>query len=418
MNAISNDSPRKTGRGKAWLYMILGVVALVLVVGGVWGYNLFAMIQGYKAMGVPKQTVSTMKAAYDEWHGELAAVGDVRAERGADLSLEVAGVVESIDFKSGDDVKAGQALLSLRSADDAAHLASLRANANLAEIVYKRDKSQLQAGAVSQATLDSDEATMRSAQAQVAEQQALVDKKRLRAPFAGHLGIRAVDLGQYLAPGTKVVTLQQLDPILVDFSVPQQALSQIAVGQPVKARSDTWPDLVFEGEIAAIDPHVDTDTRNVAVRASLKNPDRKLLPGMFAKVSISVGQPQRYLTLPQNAITFNPYGETVFIVTTAGKLKAEQDAKAKNEVQTEHDTAVAKAAAAAEPQMDPNQLVAKQTFVTVGATRGDQISILKGISDGDEIVTSGQLKLKTGSAIIINNTVQPANDPDPKPSEE
>ena len=418
MNAIMNDKPRNTGRGKAWLYMGLGVVLLILVVGGIWGYNLFSMIQGFKAQGVPKQTVSTMKAGYDEWHGELAAVGDVRAERGADLSLEVAGVVESIGFKSGDDVKAGQNLLALRSADDVAHLASLKANANLAEIVYKRDQGQLKAGAVSQATLDSDEANMRSAQAQVAEQQALVDKKQLRAPFAGHLGIRAVDLGQYLSPGTKVVTLQQLDPILVDFNVPQQALSQIAVGQAVKASTDTYPDLQFEGEIAAIDPHVDTDTRNVAVRASLKNPDRKLLPGMFAKVSISVGQPQRYLTLPQNAITFNPYGETVFIVTTAGKLKAEQDAKSGNEVLTEHDKQVTKAAAASQPQEDPNQLVAKQTFVTVGSTRGDQISILKGVNEGDEIVTSGQLKIKTGSPIVINNSVQPANDANPKPTEE
>lgn len=415
MNATIDDSPRRTGRGKAWFYMILAVVLLIALIGGIWGYNLFTMIQGFKAMGVPKQTVSTMKAGYDEWHTELGAVGDIRAERGADLSLEVAGVVDSIGFKSGDDVKAGQALLALRSADDVAHLEALKAAAALAEIVYQRDKSQLQAGAVSQATLDSDEANLRSARAQVTEQQALVNKKQLRAPFAGHLGIRAVDLGQYLSPGTKVVTLQQLDPILVDFNLPQQALSRIGVGQKVKAVSDTYPDLVFEGEIAAIEPHVDTDTRNVAVRASLKNPDRKLLPGMFAKVAINVGEPQRYLTLPQNAVAFNPYGEAVFVISTAGKLKAEQQAKSGNEVLTEHDK---KAAASAQPEMDPNQIVAKQVFVTVGPTRGDQIAILKGLSEGDEVVTSGQLKLKTGSAIVINNTVQPANDPNPKPVEE
>ena len=406
---------QSSGRGKAWLLMIVGVVVLILIIGGIWGFNLFTMIQGFKAMGVPKQTVSSMKTGFDEWHTELTAVGNVRAERGADLSLEVAGVVDRIDFKSGDDVKAGVALVSLRSADDVAHLESLKASAALAETVYKRDKSQLEAGAVSQATLDSDEANLRSAKAQVAEQQALVDKKALRAPFAGHLGIRAVDLGQYLSPGTKVVTLQQLDPILVDFNVPQQALNQIAVGQKVNALSDTYPDLNFDGQIAAIDPHVDTDTRNVSVRAALQNPDHKLLPGMFAKVTITVGEPQRYLTLPQNAITFNPYGETVFVVTTAGKLKTEQEAKAKNEVQTEHDK---KAGGPAEPEMDPNQQIAKQVFVTVGPTRGDQIAILKGLNEGDEVVTSGQLKLKTGTAIVINNTVQPANDPNPKPSEE
>ena len=281
------------------------------------------------------------------------------------------------------------------------------------------DRSRLSDPATSQAVLDTDEANLRSANAQVAEQQALVDKKFVRAPFAGHLGIRAVDLGQYLAAGTKMVTLQQLDPIYVDFSLPQQNLSQIGIGQKVTALSDTFPDLKFEGVIAAIDPQVDTDTRNVQIRAELKNPAHKLLPGMYANVTIEVGQPTRYLTLPQNAITFNPYGETVFIVTTAGKLQAEQDAKLQAEgQQTAHDKQTAKDGSAAAPATDANQLVSKQVFVTVGPIRGDQIAILKGINEGDEIVTSGQLKLKTGAAIDINNAVQPTNDPNPKPSEE
>jgi len=406
-------------RARPWLIMIAIVIAIILVVGGTWGFNLYKMIQGFKAQGVPKQTVSSMKVGFDEWRPQLTAVGSLRAERGADLSSEVAGIVDTIQFKSGDDVKAGQMLLQLRSADDVAHLESLKANAALAEITYKRDKAQFEAEAISQAVLDTDDANLRSAKAQVAEQQALVDKKFVRAPFAGHLGIRAVDLGQYLAPGTKMVTLQQLDPIYVDFSMPQQDLSQIGVGQKVTALSDTFPDLKFEGVIAAIDPQVDTDTRNVQVRAELKNPEHKLLPGMYANVTIEVGQPTRYLTLPQNAITFNPYGETVFIVTTAGKLQAEQDAKLQAEgQQTAHDKQTAKDSSAAAPATDANQLVSKQVFVTVGPIRGDQIAILKGINEGDEIVTSGQLKLKTGAAIDINNAVQPTNDPNPKPSEE
>ena len=407
-------------RARPWLIMIAIVIAIILVVGGTWGFNLYKMIQGFKAQGVPKQTVSSMKVGFDEWRPQLTAVGSLRAERGADLSSEVAGIVDAIQFKSGDDVKAGQMLLQLRSADDVAHLESLKANAALAEITYNRDKAQFEAEAISQAVLDTDAANLRSAKAQVAEQQALVDKKFVRAPFAGHLGIRAVDLGQYLAPGTKMVTLQQLDPIYVDFSMPQQDLSQIGIGQKVTALSDTFPDLKFEGVIAAIDPQVDTDTRNVQVRATLKNPEHKLLPGMYANVTIEVGQPTRYLTLPQNAITFNPYGETVFLVTTAGKLQAEQDAKLKAEgQQTAHDKQTAKdGGAAAAPPADANQLVSKQVFVTVGPIRGDQIAILKGISEGDEIVTSGQLKLKTGAAIDINNAVQPTNDPNPQPSEQ
>jgi membrane fusion protein (multidrug efflux system) len=395
-------------RNKAWFIVIALVLGLVLVLGGIKAYNIYTMIQGYKAMGVPKQTVSSIKAGTLEWRPQISAVGSLRAERGADLSAEVAGIVDAIQFNSGDDVVAGQLLLQLRAADDLAHLESLKANATLAETTYNRDKAQFLAEAVSQATVDSDAANLRSAKAQVSEQQALVDKKSVRAPFAGHLGIRAVDLGQFLSAGTKIVTLQQLDPIFVDFYVPQQTLAQIAIGQAISAVSDTYPDLGFSGEIAAIEPQVDADTRNVQVRARLKNPEHKLLPGMFAKVTIDTGDPQRYLTLPQNAITFNPYGEAVFIVTTAGKLKqdrsAGQDGKA--------------AAAAAEPAGDPQQLVVKQVFVTVGPTRGDQIAILKGIDEGQEVVTSGQLKLKTGTPIVINNTVQPANDPDPKPMEQ
>jgi membrane fusion protein (multidrug efflux system) len=310
-------------------------------------------------------------------------------------------------------------LLQLRAADDIAHLEALKANAGLAETTYNRDKAQFEAQAISKAALDIDAANLRSAKAQVAEQQALVDKKFVRAPFTGHLGIRAVDLGQYLSPGTKIVTLQQLDPIYVDFFLPQQDLSQISVGQKVTALSDTFPDLKFEGVIAAINPQVDTDTRNVQIRATVKNPQHKLLPGMYTNVAIEVGQPTRYLTLPQNAITFNPYGETVFVVTTAEKLQAEQDAKIKAEGhQTNHDKQAAKDAGSGAPKAEGNQLVSKQVFVTVGPTRGDQIAILKGIDEGDEIVTSGQLKLKTGTAIEINNTVQPSDDPNPKPSEE
>ncbi|WP_036516200.1 efflux RND transporter periplasmic adaptor subunit [Nevskia soli] len=399
-------------RNKAWFIVIALILGLVLVLGGIKGYRIYSMIQGFKAQGVPKQTVSSMKAAFEDWRPQLTAVGSLRAERGADLSAEVSGIVDSIQFKSGDEVKAGQLLMQLRSADDVAHLESLKASAALAETVYNRDKAQFQAEAISQAVLDSDAANLRSAKAQVAEQQAIVDKKFIRAPFGGKLGIRAVDLGQYLSPGTKIVNLQQLDPIFVDFYLPQQALAQIVIGQKVATVSDTFPDLTFNGEIAAIDPQVDTDTRNVQVRAMVKNPEHKLLPGMFAKVTIEVGEQQRYLTLPQNAITFNPYGEAVFIVTTAGKLQQESDAKTKAE------GGKPAAAAPGAPATDPQQLVAKQVFVTVGPTRGDQIAILKGVEEGQEVVTSGQLKLKTGTAIVINNAVQPANDPNPKPVEE
>jgi membrane fusion protein, multidrug efflux system len=306
--------------------------------------------------------------------------------KGADLSLEVSGVVESITFNSGDDVEEGALLLKLRTADDVARLHSLQAMAELNDITYERDQKQFKMQAVSQATLDTDSANLKNAQAQVAQQQAIIDKKLLRAPFAGHLGIRAVDLGQYLGPGTVIVTLQALDPIYADFFVPQQAADQVSLGQTVAVKIDAFKDRMFSGEISAINPKVDTGSRNVQVRATLKNQDHKLLPGMYATVDITTGSPQNYITLPQTAITYNPYGDTVYVIESKGN-----DADGKP------------------------QLSARQTFVVVGSTRGDQVAVLKGVEDGDTVVTAGQIKLHNGSVVLIDNSVTPTADAAPVP---
>jgi membrane fusion protein (multidrug efflux system) len=396
--------------------MIGAVLLIVVVVGGIYGYNTYQMIQGFKAMGVPKQTISTAKVSALEWRPLLNAVGTVRAARGADLSAEVSGIVDDIHFQSGQTVRGKTLLLALRSADEVAQLNSLRAAAELAEITYARDQAQYQAQAISKAQLESAETNLKSAKAQVAQQSALLAKKFIYAPFAGTLGIRAVDLGQFLQAGSKIVTLQALDSVFIDFYLPQQALSQLVVGQTVNASADAYSGLSFKGEISAIDPKIDADTRNVQVRATLKNPDHKLLPGMYANVNIEVGKTEQYLTVPQNAVTFNPYGETVFVVATAGEVKAEQEAKAKAEGTAEQKPAGA--AAAAEAPADDQQKVAKQVFVTVGQTRGDQVAILKGLKEGDEVVTSGQLKLKNGTPIEINNKVMPLDNPNPKPVDE
>lgn len=401
---------------KRWLLLIVTVVLLIVVIGSVKGYGVYKMVQGFKAQGQPKFTVSATKAGYQDWSSQLSAVGSLRAERGADLSAEVAGIVDAIQFHSGEDVKSGQLLLQLRSADDVAHLESLKASAALAEINYNRDKAQLEAEAVSQAVVDNDAATLKSAKAQVAEQQALVNKKMVRAPFSGRLGIRAVDLGQYLAAGTKVVTLQQLDPIFVDFYLPQQALSQIGTGQKLEATLDAFPGKAFSGEIAAMDPQVDTDTRNVQVRGLLRNPEHKLLPGMYATVAVTVGaQQQRYITLPQTAVSYNPYGATVYVVVPKSQ---HQDGKDQGKDSGQAAKVEPAKAAPAQPAADGGDLVVKQVFVTTGPTRGDQVAILKGVNEGDEVVTSGQIKLRNGVAVTINNSVQPANDPNPAPQEE
>lgn len=369
--------------------MLVMLVLVGAVLGGVFGFKTFVdeKVKEFMAgAGNPPQTVSTAQAAVTQWQPQLEAVGSLRAVRGADLSLEVPGVVEEINFQSGDEVQVGAVLLRLRGDDEIAKLESLEAVARLSQITYDRDVKQLKAQAISQAVVDNDEANLRNNKAQVAQQKAIVDKKILRAPFAGQLGIRQVDLGQYLGAGTAIVTLQSLTPIYVDFLLPQQAFDQIKVGQTVAAKVDAYPGKAFAGAITAINPRVDAATRNVQVRVTLDNADHKLLPGMYATVDIDTGAPQHLVTLPQTAISYNPYGNLVYLV----------DDKGKN--------------AAGKPL-----LIARQTFVTTGATRGDQVSILKGVKEGDVVVTGGQMKLRNGSPLLINNTVKPLDNPSPAP---
>jgi membrane fusion protein, multidrug efflux system len=369
--------------------MVIMLVAVAIVFGGIFGFQLFkaAMIKKFiTALGNPPQTVSVTRAGHSEWQTRIEAIGSLRAVKGADLSLELSGVVESISFNSGDDVAEGAQLLKLRTADDVARLESLQAIAALNEITNERDQKQFKMQAVSQATLDTDAANLKNARAQVVQQQAVIDKKILRAPFAGHLGIRAVDLGQYLGPGTVIVTLQALDPIYADFFVPQQAVDQIRLEQTVAVHVDAFKDQTFSGKISAINPKVDTGSRNVQVRATLQNADHKLLPGMYATVEIATGSSQNYVTLPQTAITYNPYGDTVYVVDNKG------------------------AGADGKPQ-----LTARQTFITIGPTRGDQVAVLKGVEDGDTVVTAGQIKLHNGSVVLIDNSVTPTADAAPVP---
>ncbi|HTG25457.1 MAG TPA: efflux RND transporter periplasmic adaptor subunit [Reyranella sp.] len=369
--------------------MLMMLVLVGVVLGGLFGFKAFVggkIKEAMASMADLPQTVSAAKAASSDWQPRIDAVGSLRAVRGADLSLEVAGVVEEITFQSGDEVQAGQILLRLRNDDDVAKLQSLEATAQLAQITYDRDVKQLKAQAISQAIVDNDEANLRNAKAQVAQQKAMVDKKTLRAPFAGRLGLRQVDLGQFLSAGTVIATLQSLDPIFVDFLLPQQSVAQLSVGQTVRVKVDAFLGREFAGKITAINPKVETASRNIQVRATLPNRDQKLLPGMFATVELETGAPQRLVTLPQTAVSYNPYGSLVYIV----------DDKAKG--------------AGGKPQ-----LVARQVFVTTGATRGDQVAILKGVSEGDTVVTSGQVKLRNGVPLAIDNRIVPTNDAAPKP---
>ena len=370
--------------------IMLAIVGLIF--GAIFGFQAFKakMIKQFMAtMKMPPATVTAMKAEFQPWQPQLNAVGSLRAVHGVDVTTEIGGLVREVHFKSGDEVKAGQVLVQLNADADIGLLRSLEAAAELARLVYARDKEQFAIQAVSQAVLDGDAADLKSKEAQVAQQKAVVEKKTIRAMFDGRLGINAVNLGQYVNPGDKIVTLQSLDPIYVDFSLPQQHLSRLNIGQTVTVTTDAIPGRAFEGKITAISPKVDPDTRNVQIEATIANPKHDLLPGMYASVIVQSGAVQQYLTLPQTAVTFNPYGESVYVIEEGAKGT---DGKP--------------------------VLTAKQTFVTVGETRGDQVAIVKGIKPGDMVATSGQLKLKNGSAVVINNTVQPSNEPAPKPQEQ
>ncbi len=378
-------------------YFTPRMVTMLAIVGGVlvivFGYILVSPIIGYLMM--PKgaftqiQTVSTVRAQRTLWQGGLRSVGSLHAVQGADLSAEITGLVTKIAFTAGQDVRKGALLVQLRDDSDRAQLAALNASAELARLTYVRDAALIKSNAISQTDYDTALANMKNTRAQADSQAATVEKKAIRALYDGRVGIRQVDVGQYVNAGQVVVTLQQLDPIYVDFQVPQQQLSELSVGDNVALTTDGVAGKTFSGQIVAFDPKVDPDTRNVHVRAMISNPAKKLLPGMFATVVTNVGRPSPRVTLPLTALTFNPYGDTVFIVAKDGKGDDGKD-----------------------------KLVAQQRFVTIGETRGDQVAILSGITPNDTVITSGQLKLKNGTLVKVNNGVPLPNNPAPTPVEQ
>jgi membrane fusion protein (multidrug efflux system) len=372
--------------------LVIMAIVVALLLGLVFGVQTFFGKMGKKFMAASAsapQTVSTTVAATAEWQPYYQSTGTLRAVRGADLSAQASGVVDQLAIDSGSEVPLGKVLLRLKPNDDYAKLLQLQAAAELADQTYKRDMEQLAAQAISKANIDTDVSTQKSAHAQVAAQEALIEEKIVRAPFAGRLGIRQVDLGQYLTAGTTVVTLQALDPILVDFYLPQQALAQVKTGQPIAATVDTYPGQTFAGTVESINSKVDAGSRNVQVRASLHNADRRLVPGMFAGVRIEYGSRRTPITLPQTAVTYNPYGDTVYVVEQHG---VDDKGHPRSEVQ--------------------------QRFVKLGPTRGDQIAVEDGIKPGEVIVIAGQMKLRNGVPVVVNNDVLPANAITPNPPNE
>lgn len=318
----------------------------------------------------PAATVTATEVKSAQWQPRLRAVGNVQAVQGVMVNNEVAGQVNRILFESGDQVTAGQALVQLDTEVDEAALVGLKASLNLARLQLERNQKLLRDRAVSQGDVDELNARVSESLAQVREKEALIGKKTILAPFDGQLGIRRVNLGQFLDAGSAIAELEALDPVYVDFALPERRLSEIEVDQPVEVKVDAYPEHVFEGQIQAISPAVNRETRNIQVRALVPNPDRLLLPGMFARIDTLLALRGDVLTLPRQAIAFNTYGDSVFLIK-----QADDDSDA--------------------------TLIVQRRQVKTGSARGQEIEILEGLEIGERVVLAGQVKLRNGASVQV-----------------
>jgi membrane fusion protein, multidrug efflux system len=368
--------------------MIVMAAATLTVAAGL-GFVKFKQIQTAIAQGAafvpPPEAVTTIVASEESWPSTLTAIGTIAAVRGVTVSADLPGVVDRIAFESSQSVRDGDVLAVLDTRQERAQLAAAEAQRDLARINFERMRGLLDERVVSQAEFDRAQADERQTDARVGEIRAAIDRKTIKAPFSGILGIRKVNLGQYLSGGDALVTLQSLNPIYVNFGMPQQALAQIKTGRRVRVTVEGLGSVEFAGPITAIDSVVDESTRNVQAQATLENPGGKLRPGMFVQTAVPVGAAAAVVSLPASAIQHAPYGDSVFIV---GDLK--------------------------DPKGQSYRGV-RQQFVKLGGARGDQIAITSGLKPGDEVVTSGVFKLRNGAAVLVNNKVRPGNNPAPKP---
>jgi membrane fusion protein (multidrug efflux system) len=373
---------------KPVLIAVGSVLLAVLVLGGVKAAQIRAMISAGEAFVPPVQAITTAPVRGVQWTSELTAVGSVVAVQGVTVSSEVPGTVKAIAFESGEIVEEGDLLVRLDTSIEQAERASAAASAKLADAELRRRRNLPPAGAVSQADLDAAAARATQAAAAVANVKAVIAKKTIRAPFSGRLGIRQVDLGEVLQPGTPIVSLQSSDPIYVEFSLPQQALSVVQVGQTVSVSTDAFPEMTWEGTVEVVDAQVDSNTRNFTVRALIRNPGGELRPGMFVDVRVLRPETRDFLTIPASAVLFAPYGDSVYVT---------------KEQQTDSG--------------DP-QTTVEQRFVRLGERRGDLVAVTSGLSAGDVVVSTGAFKLQNGMAVIVRNDLAPEASTDPNPPNE
>jgi membrane fusion protein, multidrug efflux system len=369
--------------------MFLMLAATAAVLGGL-GFVKYRQVQASakaSAFQPPPEAVTTIIAHQETWPSTLNVVGTIQAVHGVVVSADLPGTVQAIHFESGRMVREGEILAELDTRQERAQLAALEAQRDLAKVNFTRAQTLADQGVISRSDYDRSAAEQKQTEANVGEIKAAIQRKTIRAPFSGVLGIRQANLGQYLAAGSAIVSLQSLDPIYVNFGVPQETIGNLRMGQKVHLRTGNVPGAEFTGEVTALDSIVDAATRNIQVQATIRNPGAKLRPGMFAEVVVGVGSSRPLVSLPASAVSYAPFGDSVYIVT---------DMKG--------------------PDGKPYRGV-RQQFVKVEGSRGDQVGIASGVQGGEEVVTSGVFKLRNGAAVLVNNKIQPSNNPAPRPED-
>jgi len=366
---------------------LLGIVIVAGLLAGIKALQIGKMIDQGKAFVPPPETVTAFAVQTQQWESELAAVGSLTAVQGVTLAAEAPGKIAEIAFAAGRSVRTGELLLRQDTSTEEALLPGAEAAVVLAAANLERARSLLAERAVAQAEYDAALAEHSLAVSEVARLQAAIDKKTVRAPFAGQLGIRLVNLGQMLKEGEAIVSLQSLDPIFADFSLPQQEMSRLRQGLAVRLTTDAWPGQVFTGRLTALNAEVDAATRNIRLQATLANPDGRLRPGMFARVGVTLPERAEVLAIPATSVVHAPYGDSVYVIE----------------------------AAAADGQGKPGEHTLRQQFVRLGDKRGDFVAVTSGLQGNETVVSTGAFKLHSGQAVVIDNTLAPAFSLDPKP---
>jgi membrane fusion protein (multidrug efflux system) len=370
---------------------IIALAILLLIVGAVAGVKALQIgrliASGKEEGGPPPETVSTVPVTTERWERSIESVGSLRAVQGADLSTEESGVVTKIFFENGAEVKAGDLLVELDTDTEQANLRSAEAEQQLASTVYERTRRLRENNTVPQSDLDAAESQLRKMSALVEQLKATIRKKQINAPFSGRLGIREVNLGQFVDQGDKIVSLQSLDPIFVDFLLPQQLIAGLTPGSPLRVLTDVYPGQVFGGQLTAVNAEIDPVTRNIRLQGTLQNPGGLLRPGMFGRVQLSLGEAEEVTAIPLTAVITATYGDSVFVVTPKEGAEGAQ------------------------------QLVAEQRFIRTGRTEGDFVAVTEGLKPGEIVVSAGAFKLRNGATVEVNNDMAPRPERAPRPQD-